>query len=106
MDGHLDSVVNQCRLDPSSKQKSCMHACTHDFVIIVVVVISKGEFGIVYQGLLKIGFSDTIRDTVAVKTLRGRSKFKYFPWMNKLLAIIITNYGIMPDALFLSYIMA
>ena len=30
-----------------------------------------GEFGVVYRGVLKSGFSDTIGDTVAVKTLRG-----------------------------------
>ncbi len=30
-----------------------------------------GEFGIVYKGLIKKGFSDTISDSVAVKTLKG-----------------------------------
>lgn len=31
----------------------------------------QGEFGMMYKGSLKTGFTDTIRDTVAVKTLKG-----------------------------------
>ena len=33
---------------------------------------SKGEFGIVYKSRLKTSHHDTISDTVAVKTLKGR----------------------------------
>ena len=32
-----------------------------------------GEFGVVYKGYLKSGISDAISDTVAVKTLKGKS---------------------------------
>ena len=32
-----------------------------------------GEFGVVYKGYIKKGVSGTIRDTVAVKTLKGKS---------------------------------
>ena len=47
-----------------------------------MVEIILGEFGIVYRGILKRGFSDTIGDTVAVKTLRGTlnlSQMKMLP---------------------------
>ena len=32
---------------------------------------ASGEFGIVYKGLLKKGFTETYTETVAVKTLKG-----------------------------------
>ena len=37
----------------------------------VQLSLPVGEFGIVYKAFLKSSFSDTISDTVAVKTLRG-----------------------------------
>ena len=45
------------------------HVALHGCVLSWLTII--GEFGIVYRGILKRGFSDTIGDAVAVKTLRG-----------------------------------
>ena len=46
--------------------------------VYLIVVIFPGEFGVVYRGLLKCYFSDTIGDTVAVKTLRGSYETELF----------------------------
>lgn len=34
-------------------------------------LLYAGEFGIVYKGLLRRGFSENFSETVAVKTLKG-----------------------------------
>ena len=46
-------------------------ACTFTSLLFCCHGCIPGEFGVVYRGVLKSGFSDTIGDTVAVKTLRG-----------------------------------
>ncbi len=40
-------------------------------VISMKYLPATGEFGVVYKGYVKSGISDTVKDTVAVKTLKG-----------------------------------
>ena len=34
-------------------------------------IFGIGEFGVVYKGYIKKGYSEALRETVAVKTLKG-----------------------------------
>ncbi len=38
---------------------------------LTILLLLLGEFGVVYKGYMKSSTSDAIRDTVAVKTLKG-----------------------------------
>ena len=66
-------LVNSCNLElGKSIGQGSFQLTIQDVIIIHVMSIYSGEFGIVYKSLLKISFQDPFSETVAVKTLKGK----------------------------------